>query len=71
MGQSLFKKHSKFQNCDEIFYCGMTRLRNTFWVFLCQHARAILRKTNMGQSLFNKYSKLEKFGETLLPNDQI
>ena len=29
MGQSLFKKHSKFQNFDETFYCGMTRLRNT------------------------------------------
>ena len=29
MGQSLFKKHSKFQNFDEIFYCGMTRLRKT------------------------------------------
>ena len=29
MGQSLFKKHSKFQNFDEIFYCGMTRLSNT------------------------------------------
>ena len=26
---SLFEKHSKFQNFDEIFYCGMTRLRNT------------------------------------------
>ena len=25
MGQSLFKKHLKFQNLDEIFYCGMTR----------------------------------------------
>ena len=29
MGQSLFKKHSKFQNFDEIFSCGMTRLRNS------------------------------------------
>ena len=24
MGQSLFKKHSKFQNFYEIFYCDMT-----------------------------------------------
>ena len=29
MGQSLFKKHSKFQNFDEIFYCGITRFRST------------------------------------------
>ena len=28
MGQSLFKKHSKFQNFDETLYCGMTRFRN-------------------------------------------
>ena len=28
-GHSLFKKQSKFQNFDEIFYCGMTRLRKT------------------------------------------
>ena len=28
MGQILFKKHSKFQNFDEIFYCDMIRLRN-------------------------------------------
>ena len=35
MGQSLYKKHSKFQNFDEIFYCGMTRLRNmNFGVFI-------------------------------------
>ena len=28
MGQSLFKKHSKFQNFNEILYCGMARFRN-------------------------------------------
>ena len=28
MGQSLFKEHLKFQNFDEIFYCGLTSLRN-------------------------------------------
>ena len=32
MGQSLFKKHLKFESYDEIFYCGMrpdpeTRIR--------------------------------------------
>ena len=29
MGQILFKKHSKIQNYDEIFYRGRTRLRRT------------------------------------------
>ena len=63
MGQSLFKKHSKFQNFDEMFYCSMTRLRNTSLdVFIqCQHTRTILRNKNMGQSLFKKYSKFQKF----------
>ena len=28
MGQSLFKKHSKFQTFDEILYSGMTRFKN-------------------------------------------
>ena len=49
MGQSLFKKHSKFQNFDEIFYCGMTRLRNTnLDVFIqCQYTRTIIRNKNI------------------------
>ena len=65
MGQSLFKKHSKFQNFDEIFYCGMTRLRNTnLDVFIqCQYTRTILRKKNMGQSLIKKHSKFLNFNE--------
>ena len=48
MGQSQFKKHSKFQNFDEIFYCDMTRLKNTnFDVFMqCQYTRTILRNKN-------------------------
>ena len=47
------------QNFDEIFYCGMTRLRNTnFDVFMqCQYTRTILTNKNMGQSLFKKHSK--------------
>ena len=28
MGQSLFKKHSKFQKIDQILYSVMTRFRN-------------------------------------------
>ena len=56
MGQSLLTKHSTLQNFNEIFNCGMTKLRNTYLdVFIqCQHTRTILRKKNMGQSLFNK-----------------
>ena len=67
MGQSLFKKHSKFQNFDEIFYCGLTSLRNTnLDVFIqCQYTRNILRNENMGQSLFKKHSKFQNFNEIL------
>ena len=45
----------------------MTRLRNTYlYVFIqCQHTRTILRKKNMRQSLFKKYSKFQKFDEIL------
>ena len=50
MGQSLFKKNPKFQNFDEIFYCGMIRLMNTnLDVFMqCQYAGIILRKKKCG-----------------------
>ena len=35
MGQRSFKKHFKFHNYSEIFYCGMTTRRNTnFDVFI-------------------------------------
>ena len=59
MGQRNFKKPFKFHNINEIFYCGMTRLRNAnLGVFIqCQHTRTISRIENMGQSLFKKYSK--------------
>ena len=55
IGQSLLKKHSKIRNFDEIFYCGLTRLKNTNLddFIQCQYTRAILRKKDMGQSLFN------------------
>ena len=67
MAQSLFKKHPKYQNFDEMFYCGMTRLRNTnFNVFIqCQYTRTILRNKIMGQSPFKKHSKFEIFDEIL------
>ena len=63
MGQSLLKKLSKFQNFHEVFYRGVTRLRNTnLDVFIqCQYTRTILRKKNMGQSL--NYSKFQNFVE--------
>ena len=66
-GQSLFAKHSEFQNIDEIFYCGMGRRKNTnLGVFMqYQHTWTILRNKNMGQSLFKKYSKFQKFDEIL------
>ena len=55
MGQNLFKKHSKFQNLDEVFYCGMTKLI---------HTRSILRKNNMRQNLSKKYSKIQKYPDS-------
>ena len=65
MGQSLLKKHSKFQNFDEIFYCGMTRLGNmNLDVFIqCQYTRTISRKKNVGQSLLKKHSKFLIFNK--------
>ena len=67
MPQSLFKKHSKFQTFDKIFYCCTTRLRNTnLNVFIqIQHTRTILRNKNMVHSLFKKYSKFQKLDEIL------
>ena len=49
MKQSLFKKHSKFESFSEIFYCDMTRLRNTnLDVFIqCQYTRTIIRNKNI------------------------
>ena len=63
IGQSLFKKPSKFQNFSEIFYCGMTKPRNTnLDVFIqCQYTRNISRKKDMGQSLLEKHSKFLMF----------
>ena len=63
MGQSPFKKHSKFQNFHEIFYCGMTKLsnKNLDICIQCLHPRTILRKKNVGQDLFKKRSTFLKF----------
>ena len=63
MGQSLFKKHSKFRKFDEILYCGMTRFRNVNLDVLRQYqnTKTILKKKNMGQNCFKKLSKFQKF----------
>ena len=65
MEQRKFKKPFEFNSFSEIFYCGMTRLRNTnLGVFIqCQYTRAILRNTSMGQSLIKKHSKIQTFDD--------
>ena len=65
MGQLNFKKPFEFHNFSEIFYCGMTRFRNTnLGVFTqFQYTRTILRNKNMGQSLCKKHSKFQNFDE--------
>ena len=54
MGQSLFKKHSKFQKFDEILYCGMTRFRNVklgeFRQY--QNTKTILKNKKYGTESF-------------------
>ena len=63
MGQSMFKKYSKFQKFDEILYCGMTRFRNfKLGVFRqYQNTKTILKKKYMRQNHFKKLSKFQKF----------
>ena len=70
MRQSMFKKHSKFQNFDEIFYSGMTRLRNTnLDVFIqFQYTISISRKKNMRQSMLKKHSNFLIFHKVFIPN---
>ena len=66
MRQRNFKKHFKLHNFSEIFYCGMTRLRNTNLSVFIQYqcTRTISRKKNMGQSLLKKHSKFLIFNKT-------
>ena len=63
MGQSPFKKHSKFQNFNEIFYCGMTRLRNTIlnYCSLCRYLKPTKPKKVVRQSLFQNLLKFRNF----------
>ena len=62
MGQSLFKKHSKFQKIDEILYYRMTRFKYVkLGVFIqYQNTKAISKKKNMGQNRFKKLSNFQK-----------
>ena len=68
MGQSLFKKHSKFQTFDEILYCDMTRLRNTILNYcgLCRYMKVIKSNKVVRQSLFKNHLKFEKFNIQLI-----
>ena len=65
MGQINFEKPFEFSSFSEIFYHGMTRLRSTsLLVFIqCQYTISILKKNNMGENLFKKYSKFQTFDE--------
>ena len=65
MGQSLFKKHSKFQSFDEIFYYDINRLNNkNLDAFMpCHYTKTILRKKNMGKSLFKERSNFIIFNK--------
>ena len=66
-GQRNFKKHFKLHKFSEIFYCRMSRLKNTILsVFLqFQYTRSIvnLRNKSMRQSLFKKHWKFQNFDE--------
>ena len=63
MGQSLFKKHSKFQNFEEIFYCGMTRLKILIFNYcgLCRFVKAIKPKKVVRQSIFKNRLMFQNF----------
>ena len=58
IGQSLFRKPFEFHNFSEIFYCGMTRFRNTILdVFTLPVHMIYFKRKNMGEGLFKKHSK--------------
>ena len=67
MRQLNFKTLLEFRSFSEIFYCSMTRPRDTnLNVFIqCKYTRTISRKINMGQSLFKKYSEFQNFNERI------
>ena len=63
IGHSLIKKHLKFPNFDEIFYCGMTRHRNLILNYcgLCRYVKAIKLKKVVRQSFFKNHLKFQNF----------
>ena len=48
MEQSLFKKYSKFQQCDEILYYWMTRFRNVKLGVFRQYQSTTTKKEKYG-----------------------
>ena len=63
MGQSLFKKYSKFQKFVEIFYRWMTRFRSVkLGVFRqYQNTKNILKKDNMRQNHLRDVQNFKNF----------
>ena len=57
MGQSLFKKHSKFKNFNEMLYQGMTRFRNAKLGVFRQYrnTKTFLKNKNMGQIRYKNF----------------
>ena len=68
----LVKKHSKFQNLNEIFDTGMIRLSNQNFDFFIQYqyTRTISRKKIMRRSLFEKHSKFLIFNKVFYCHGQ-
>ena len=63
MGQRNFKKPFEFHNFSEIFYCGMTRLRNTKLNYcgLRRYVKSIKPKKVVRQNLFKNHLKFQNF----------
>ena len=61
MGHSLIKKHSKFLNLDEMFCCGMTRLKKMSLNYcgLCRYGKVIKSKKLVRLSLEFFYESIE------------
>ena len=64
MGQSLFKKHSKFR-WNILLWYDQTQERKFGYLYRMSAHKFILRNENMEQNLFKKYSKFQKFDEIL------
>ena len=60
------RKHSKFLNFDKIFYCGMTRLRNSIlnYYSLCRYVKAVKPKKVI--RIFENHLKFQNFNTQFL-----